>query len=87
MQIAPLLTNSECAQILRVSDGALRQIISKGTAPKHMKIGTNVRFHVDDIQAWIDGKRGIQTPALVSNDNHTAKRGRPRKTVNLALMA
>ena len=89
--IAPLLTMDDCSKILCVTSGALRTIIYEGTAPKVMKIGRNVRFHEEDVQAWINEKRGIQTPALasISNDNAVVKRkrGRPRNSPQLARVA
>ena len=89
--IAPLLTMDDCSKILCVTSGALRTIIYEKTAPPHIKLGRNVRFHEDDVKRWIDQKRGIQTPALgsISNDNADVKRkrGRPREAPKLGRVA
>tara|TARA_R110002096_G_scaffold342687_1_gene535671 strand:- start:1387 stop:1602 length:216 start_codon:yes stop_codon:yes gene_type:complete len=49
-----LLNETETAQILNIKPATLRRWRWLGTGPNFRKIGSNVRFHPDDIAAYIE---------------------------------
>ena len=50
------LTVEELSQILQLSPKTIYQYTSNHTLP-YVKIGSSVRFDIDDIKVWIDGKK------------------------------
>lgn len=49
-----LLNETETAQILNIKPATLRRWRWLGTGPNFRKIGSNVRFHPDDIASYIE---------------------------------
>ena len=54
IKVHRLLTTAEAAALLDKSKGWLDQSRGKGTGPRYLKIGANVRYRPEDIQAWLD---------------------------------
>lgn len=66
----PLLTSSELAKWLNIKESTIRKKVSNNRIP-YLKIGSSVRFRVEDIQQWlvennpqntlcIDGRRMVE---------------------------
>lgn len=51
-----LLTPAETSKALSISPRKLWAITASGEIP-HLKIGRSVRYSVDDLRAWIDGRK------------------------------
>jgi excisionase family DNA binding protein len=49
----PLLTASEVAALIRVSDTTFRQLARAGNGPACVRIGCLVRYPADGVTAWI----------------------------------
>lgn len=54
LQMNPLLTSKDVADALRVSLRKFEQMVQGGEAPRHIFIGRQRRWRLDDIQAWVD---------------------------------
>ncbi len=54
LQRSPYLVPKEVAAHLRVTESALSKMRRLKTGPKYHKEGRSVRYHVDDVQAWIE---------------------------------
>ena len=52
-----LLRADEVAQILRVSRKAVYCMVDRGEIPGVTKIGRRIRFHRDDLLAWLEAQR------------------------------
>ncbi len=52
--IKVLLDETEVAEILNIKPATLRRWRWLGTGPSFRKIGSNVRFHPDDITSFIE---------------------------------
>jgi predicted DNA-binding transcriptional regulator AlpA len=52
-QRSPYLVPKEVAAYLRVSESGLSRMRERKTGPKYHKEGRSVRYHIDDIEAWI----------------------------------
>jgi hypothetical protein len=53
-----LLTESELADILRISVAALRKWRVIGRGPQFIKIGPLVRYRAGDVQVWLESRPG-----------------------------
>lgn len=51
-----LLDDADVANILKISKGTLPVWRNKGKGPEYIKIGSNVRYRMSDIQRFIDNK-------------------------------
>jgi excisionase family DNA binding protein len=58
--MARLLTADEVAEQLRVGKSFIYDQARAGQLP-HVKVGRYVRFHQDDLDAWVDGQRVAST--------------------------
>jgi len=55
MNLKPLLTVAEIAQILQIKEMTLyRQIWNGRDTPPYIKIGRAIRFREDDVISWLD---------------------------------
>jgi predicted DNA-binding transcriptional regulator AlpA len=48
-----LLTDTEVAEILRLSPACLRRWRLTGTGPRFVKVGNLVRYRAEDLNLWI----------------------------------
>jgi len=68
------ITISELAEILGLSDHAIRSNLWRGAdMPPRIKVGRRVLFPVDGLDAWLSKKKEGIVPGV------PRKRGRPRK--------
>jgi excisionase family DNA binding protein len=49
----PLLTQDECAELLKLSVRTMERLRVSGTGPKFLKIRNSVRFRPEDVQSWL----------------------------------
>ncbi len=47
------LAQNEAAQYLGRTSNALRLLRSRGRGPKHVNVGGNIRFRLEDLDAWM----------------------------------
>jgi predicted DNA-binding transcriptional regulator AlpA len=47
-----LLTQSECAELLRLSERTLERLRVSGSGPKFLRIRHSVRYRPEDVQSW-----------------------------------
>ena len=52
----PWLDTNEAAEYTRFSPNSLRTFRSKGRGPKYHKAGKAVRYHLDDLDAFVRGE-------------------------------
>ncbi len=64
-----LLTSEQLSDLLDEHPVTTRRRRQTGTGPRFIKIGSKVRYRLEDVQAWLDGLPVGGAP----------KRGRPRK--------
>ncbi|AGI68680.1 hypothetical protein OAN307_c31460 [Octadecabacter antarcticus 307] len=57
----PLVTETEAANLLCQSKRTLQKWRVIGYGPDHYKIGRNVRYRLDDLNAWINSRRRSHT--------------------------
>jgi predicted DNA-binding transcriptional regulator AlpA len=48
-----MLTQSECAEHLRLSERTLERFRVSGIGPKFVRMGKSVRYRLCDVEAWI----------------------------------
>jgi excisionase family DNA binding protein len=48
-----MLTQSECAELLRLSERTLERFRTSGGGPKFVRMGKSVRYRLCDVEAWI----------------------------------
>ena len=48
----PLLTQKQCAELLRLSERTLERLRVSGTGPKFVRMGRSVRYRQSDVEAW-----------------------------------
>ena len=58
--MARLLTADEVAEQLRVGKSFIYDQARAGHLP-HVRVGRYIRFHQDDLDAWVDGQRVAST--------------------------
>ena len=51
-----LLTQSDAAKLLRLSERTLERLRVTGGGPKFIKAGRSVRYREADLEAWIDAR-------------------------------
>jgi predicted DNA-binding transcriptional regulator AlpA len=49
----PLLTQRQCAELLRLSERTLERCRVTGTGPKFLRIRHSVRYRQSDVEAWL----------------------------------
>ena len=59
-----LLTASEAARVLRLSERTLERLRCQGLGPKFVKLGRRVLYQQDDCEAWVD-KRTVASTSEV----------------------
>jgi hypothetical protein len=47
-----LLTQSECAELLRLSPRTLERLRGEGTGPRFLRIRHSIRYRPADVEAW-----------------------------------
>lgn len=73
-EISPYLTLQETAAYLRLSPRTLDNMRQRGTGPLYSKHGGRVRYHRDDVLAWINASRRRTTTELVPRSPASQKR-------------
>jgi excisionase family DNA binding protein len=48
-----MLTQSECAELLRLSERTLERLRVSGLGPKFVRMGRSVRYRQNDVEAWL----------------------------------
>jgi excisionase family DNA binding protein len=48
-----MLTQSECAELLCLSERTLERFCVSGVGPKFVRMGKSVRYRAADVEAWI----------------------------------
>jgi predicted DNA-binding transcriptional regulator AlpA len=48
-----MLTQSECAEHLRLSERTLERFRVSGCGPKFVRMGKSIRYRLCDVEAWI----------------------------------
>ncbi len=56
-ETSKLLTGDEVAAVLRVSKRALAQMRYRGQAPRGFKVGAQIVYKLEDVEAWIEARR------------------------------
>ena len=64
----PFLTSEQVSQLLNEHPAIERRRRIDGTGAKYLKIGTKVRYRIEDVNAWLAAQGGTKRG-----------RGRPRK--------
>lgn len=54
--VSPWLTTEEAAHYLKTTPAAMHQLRYLGTGPQCHRAGRRVRYHVDDLDAWVRGQ-------------------------------
>lgn len=57
----PFLTTREAAHYLCLSFRTLEKMRLTGNGPRFRKHGRYVRYHIDDLEAWSEGRRHHST--------------------------
>lgn len=52
-----LLTTHDLLKILKAKKSTFYNWVKQGVFPKGIRIGGNVRWHKEDVDAWIEQKR------------------------------
>ena len=52
--MSELLTVSEAAQRLKVSESYLNKLRCKGGSPRYLRLGRSIRYRADDLDAWAE---------------------------------
>jgi predicted DNA-binding transcriptional regulator AlpA len=58
------LTQSEAAEILRLSPRTLERMRQDGSGPRFRKFGRRVAYAVEDLRAWADSKSFTSTSEM-----------------------
>ena len=48
-----MLTQSECAELLRLSERTLERLRVSGLGPKFVRMGKSVRYRIEHVEEWI----------------------------------
>lgn len=64
-QSSPFLTLQEAAAYLRLNPRTLDNMRQRGTGPLYSKHGGRVRYHRDDVLAWVNASRRRTTTEFV----------------------
>ncbi len=54
--LEPLLTITDVAGLLNVSRATMKRWLMVGASPRALKIGAGIRFHPQDVRAFIDSR-------------------------------
>ncbi|MCB1556924.1 MAG: helix-turn-helix domain-containing protein [Alphaproteobacteria bacterium] len=57
----PFLSTKEAAYYLGLSTRTLEKMRLTGHGPRFRKHGRYVRYHIDDIEAWSEGRQRLST--------------------------
>jgi excisionase family DNA binding protein len=57
----PLLTTPEVAQRLGLAEITVRKWRIKGTGPRFIRCGANIRYRPADIEAWVSSRAANST--------------------------
>lgn len=58
---SPLLDETAAAEFLAVGVRFLQKARVSGRGPAFVKVGSRVRYRLDDLQEWIDSRRVMNT--------------------------
>jgi excisionase family DNA binding protein len=47
-----MLRQSECAELLRLSERTLERLRVSGTGPRFVRMGRSIRYRLCDVEAW-----------------------------------
>jgi len=64
-----LLTQSECAELLRLSERTLERLRVSGSGPKFLRIRHSVRYRPADVEAWLAARVVASTSQEIGNDH------------------
>jgi excisionase family DNA binding protein len=65
---ARLLTLEELSDYTQTSPNTLYQLLCRGAGPRSMKIGRNLRFRYEDVEAWLDSLADMRAREGASDD-------------------
>lgn len=71
-QLMTILNTRQAAEYVTLSKSSLDKMRMYGTGPSYFKLGGAVRYHRDDLDAWLATQRRAST---WSNDNTVASAG------------
>lgn len=57
----PLLTEKEAAKILSMSPKTLSLWRYQGTGPTFIKLGSSIRYQLNDLEAWVEQHRMVKS--------------------------
>jgi excisionase family DNA binding protein len=63
-----LLTQSDAAKLLRLSERTLERLRLQGGGPPFVKAGRSVRYRESDLDAWIAARVVSNTSEIGAND-------------------
>jgi excisionase family DNA binding protein len=63
-----LLTQSEAARVLRLSERTLERLRLQGGGPLYVKAGRSVRYRETDLEAWIAARVVSNTSQIGADD-------------------
>jgi excisionase family DNA binding protein len=63
-----LLTQSDAAKLLRLSERTLERLRLQGGGPPFVKAGRSVRYRESDLDAWIAARVVSNTSQIGAND-------------------
>jgi excisionase family DNA binding protein len=63
-----LLTQSDAAKLLRLSERTLERLRLQGGGPVYVKAGRSVRYRESDLEAWIAARVVSSTSQIGAND-------------------
>ena len=52
-----LIDTSQLAQMFGISVGTAQNWRSKGRGPAYIKVGGNIRYHMEDLERWLTQQR------------------------------
>lgn len=63
-----MLTQSECAELLRLSPRTLERLRGSGLGPKFARMGNkSVRYRIEDVEAWVASRVVTSTSEQLEN--------------------
>ena len=77
----PLLKEADVAKALCISLAAVRRWRSQGRGPRYLKLGTLVRYSVNDLADWLGSRPigGERTPQNDEEEFQIGYRGKTRR--------
>lgn len=61
---SPYLNASQAGHYLGLSTKTLARLRQSGTGPAFRQLSWSVRYHIDDLTAWSQGKTSTKSPRL-----------------------